>query len=121
MKARYIEINGKQVRIEFNWNTTIEFLERCGIDLDKFVELSTGNKITPRHIRQLAWSGAIEGERLDGRELEYDEIAFGSMLYPGQIKEVLAIFADQFSGMAGKTEEKKKKGINPLIHFRTFR
>ena len=118
MNPRYIDINGQKIRIEFNWNTVIEFLDRCGINLNEFIELSSGNKITPRHIRQLAWSGAIEGERIEGRELQYDEVQFGALLYPAQINQVMQIFSEQFAGVVS---EKKKKGKIPLVNFRIFR
>jgi hypothetical protein len=121
MKARYIEIDGKKVRIEFNWNTTIEFLDRCEISLDDFIELATGNKITPKHIRQLAWCGAIEGERVDGRELVLTEVEFGSKLFPEHITQIMGIFAEQFTGITGVVDEKKKKGSNPTVFERFFR
>jgi hypothetical protein len=118
MTARYIDIAGRKIRIEFCWNTVIDFLDYTGMDLDKFIGLAAGNGINPRMIRQLAWSGAIEGERLEGRELGMNEIEFGALLHPQEIQEIMAIFAEQFSGIEA---EKKKKGRNPLVHFRLFR
>lgn len=118
MSARYIDIDGRKVRIEFNWNTVIEYLDRCAIDLNKFYALATSGGITPRHIRQLAWSGAIEGERLDGRELGFDELEFGAKLYPSQINQIMEIFGEQFTGVV---TEKKKMGRVPRILFRIFR
>jgi hypothetical protein len=118
MTARYVNINGKRVRIEFSWNTVIEYLDSTKMDLDMFMGLAMGNKITPRHIRQLAWCGAIEGERMEGRDLGMNEIEFGAHLYPDQVREIMVIFSEQFSGVAS---EKKKPGKSPLVLFRRFR
>jgi len=116
---RHIDVDGRKIRIEFNWNTTIEFLDRCGITLETFAQLSAGAAITPRHIRQLAWCGAIEGERCDGREFLLTEEEFGALLRPYHIDTVMEIFAEQFTGSVAPAQ-KKTTSRRPLI-FRIFR
>ena len=121
MKAQYLQLTGRKVRIEVNWNMTIDFYDKSKISMEEFAKLGAANMLTPRNLRLLAWCAAREGERMDGKKLDMDELAFGSLLSPAAVTKFVKIFEQQYSGSGNQESKKKVPGKMKKIFSRGSR
>ncbi len=103
MQRDYIEIENKSYRVEFNWNTTANFLDKEGLSLGQADDLG---KLKAQQVTGLVYEGVCEGCRLDKIDFPYSKDEFGSMLQPGDVRDLLLIYAKHSSS---KQLELKKK------------
>lgn len=93
MKADYILINGKKVRVEANWNALTAFLDAKGSN--SLQGLSDLASLKPTDIAGLMAACANEGERLDGREADYTATRIGEICGMTEIGQFITIYARQ--------------------------
>jgi hypothetical protein len=106
MKADYIYIDGKKVRVEANWNALTSFLTAKGAD--SMQGLSNLAQLQPSDIAALLAACANEGERLDGREADYDAMKIGEVCGMTEIGEFIAIYVRQTSPKLPAEKAKKE-------------
>ena len=105
MKKDYINIGGKEYRVEANWNALMAFLESVGRNtLD---ELSKIGDIRPSELTALMAACIAEGERLDGRDGAPSALELGALVTPAKVREFLTIYAIQSSPKVEVEEPKK--------------
>lgn len=101
----FVEIGGKEYRVEFNWNALGDYLEEkgCGLqDLQKFTDMGANDMTI------LAWAGIKEGERLEGRKFEMSPRDLGVYLTGSDATAIIDIFSRHYLGKdaeKGGTEE----------------
>lgn len=100
-----VEIDGKEYRIEYNFNAIAEFLEMTGRSLGDLTDLG---EISAKEMLTLIWCGISEGERLEGRKMEIGRDELGAVIGPEDIKIALDILSKHFSGQG--TGEDAKSG-----------
>lgn len=106
MKKDYILIDGKEVRVEANWNALTSFLAATGRNtLDGLSDLAT---MRPADIAPLMAACINEGERLEGREAGYTGLQIGELCGMSEMAQLIAIYADQTSPKL-PSETKKKE------------
>lgn len=106
MRADYLDLNGKQVRVECNWNALVSFLEASGQnDMSALANLA---QLRPSDVAGLMAACINEGERIEGRESNYTAESIGQTASYAAIGEFLAIYVRQ-STPATKAKEVKKK------------
>jgi len=93
MRKFYITLsNGKKVRLFFKSELLVEFVKLIGKDFSYYTDgLLRGDYMMSESIA-LAWLMAIEGERLDGKELGLNKDEFGRFMSIQSTNEFLAIF-----------------------------
>ena len=102
MKKQHLTLaDGKTVRIEANWNVMCEYLDRTGQDYDDFA--ASADKISTKELRLMAWCCAVEGERLEGRDLGMTEVEFGALVTIHTMAEVGPKFASMVTGEQKKS------------------
>lgn len=105
MKYDVVEINEKQYRIEFNWNTIVDFIDRSGMtlaDLDKFGTMS------PRQITTLIFCAIKEGCRIEKIEFPFTPEDMGAALGVSEISDILKMYTRQTSSSGTVPKSKKK-------------
>lgn len=116
MKNDFIEINDKQYRVEFNWESITVFLETEGLTLADVDDLRL---LQPRQITGLIYSGICEGCSCDGIKFPYTIKEFSKMIQPYHVGDIVMIYARQTTRKTKpesdnkETTAKKKK----LFHF----
>ena len=106
MRADYLDLNGKQVRVECNWNALVNFLEASGQnDMSALANLA---QLRPSDVAGLMAACINEGERIEGREGNYTAEGIGQTASYAAIGEFLAIYVRQATP-ATKAKEVKKK------------
>lgn len=103
MRADYITIDGKKVRVEVNWNALTAFLEAT--DRNTMDGLSDLELMKPTDIAPLMAACVNEGERLDGREASYTGLQIGELCGIGEMTQFIRIYTSQ---MAPKLPAEKK-------------
>lgn len=116
MKNDYIEIGDKKYRVEFNWNTIVEFLESEELTLNDVDNLKN---LRPGQITGLIYAGVREGCSMDNTEFPYSKTEFSRMITPVSVGELLLIYTRQTTATKTETrntepETKKKKFQNPF-------
>lgn len=104
MKFDSIEINGKDYRIEFNWNTVCNFIERENKTL---ADLEKLNEMTPKQITSLLYSGMLEGCRMEGVSFPFSLDDFGAALSVTDIADILNIYR-RHTSVQSRVKAKKK-------------
>lgn len=103
MRKDYIEIDGKKVRVEANWNALTAFLAATGRNtMDGLSDLAT---MKPTDIAPLMAACANEGERLDGRETDYTGQQIGEICGMTEIARFIGIYAEQTSPKLPKSKK----------------
>lgn len=93
MEKRFLDIRGKKVRVEANWNAIADFCRRKNIvDLSQIDMLS---RIGVDDILPLMHCCVKEGERLEGREVMMTEDELGSSVNTAKMGEFMRIYAEQ--------------------------
>jgi hypothetical protein len=105
MKYDSIEINGKDYRIEFNWNTIVNFIDADNLTLADLDRLGT---MSPRQITNLIWCALKEGCRLEKVEFPFSVEDLGAVLGVETITEILKIYTRQTSTSVVVVKTKKK-------------
>lgn len=106
MKKDYILIDGKEVRVEANWNALTSFLAATGRNtLDGLSDLAT---MRPTDIAPLMAACINEGERLEGREAGYTGLQIGELCGMSEMAQFIAIYADQTSPKLPTDTQKKE-------------
>ena len=106
MRKDYLELDGRKVRVEVNWNAIVAHLDAAGRNtLDALAGIQN---IKPTDIAGLMAAAINEGERLDGRESHLTAEEIGSIRNSiDAIGEFITIFARQTSRETEPEEEKK--------------
>ena len=93
MQKDYMNIGGKQYRIEVNWNAVGDFLAAVG--RDSLEELSNIGVLKPSEIATFIACAANEGERLEGRECALKGRDVGAMMTADDLAVFLEIYIRQ--------------------------
>ncbi len=105
MRKSYLTIGEIKLRVEANWNATLDYCDRKGVtelsSLDNLGELTPGDLTTMMHCC------IKEGERLDGREFTMTEQDLGGILRPYHVGEFVRIYQEQ--SMIESDKDAKKK------------
>ena len=108
MKKDYINIGGKEYRVEVNWNALAAFLAAVG--RDSIEELANFNTIRPSEITALIAACIIEGERLDGKStVVLTALDLGAVITPADVAAFMDIYVRQSSPKL-EVDESKKEG-----------
>ena len=106
MKKDYIEIAGRRLRVESNWNALTAFLDAVGRNtLD---ELSKIDSIRPSELTALMAACIEEGERLDGRGGAPTALDLGAVITPDDVRRFLEIYVRQSNPQRDREEPKKE-------------
>lgn len=107
MNKDYIVIDGKEVRVEVNWNALTAFLDATGRNtMDGLSDLAV---MKPTDIAPLMAACVNEGERLDGREASYTGLQIGELCGMTEMAQFISIYAGQTSPKLPK----EKKDVPP--------
>lgn len=103
LKPEYLDINGRKLRVEVNWNTICDFSFLTGVDFNDFCQMASDGKVTPKDLRTMLYCAIKEGERMDGRPFELTELDLGEGIRPGIIIMFVEIFTRQWNDSKKKT------------------
>ena len=104
LKPEYIELGGRKLRVEVNWNAICEFTEITGIEFNDFCQQAIDKKASPTSIRSLIYVSIKEGERMDGHEFTISELDLGADIRPGAVFKFIEIFTRQWNDAKKKTD-----------------
>ena len=107
----FVEIDGRQYRVEFNFNAIGDFcaIKGAGLDVfERFSELGINDLILLFHC------GIVEGERLEGRDCDLTLRDLGAVIDASDFEHVAEIIERHYAGRAqgaegGKTGSEAKK------------
>lgn len=105
MQNDYIEIDGKDYRIEFNWNTISKFITLSGRQL---IEAEKIASLPAEDITLFIHCALVEGCRLDGEKFPFTVDEVGGMMDIADIPVLFAIFSDQMAAKKTNIVAKKK-------------
>lgn len=97
-------LNGREVRVEANWNAVVAFLEATG--KDNWEGLTGISKLKPSDVAPLMAACINEGERLEGRESKLTAQDIGATNDYSAITKFVEIYIRQ---SAPKTAPDPKK------------
>lgn len=103
----YLEIAGRQYRVEVNWNAVVAFLSATG--KDTWEGLSSFAAVKPSDLAPLLAAAINEGERLEGRESHFTAEEIGATCGFEIITAFLPIYQKQTMPKNSVPEENKKK------------
>ena len=107
MKPDYMNLSdGRRVRVEFNMNALGDFTSRTGNDLS---DLATKKADIPI-LKTLALCAISEGENIEGRKFDVDEIGLGRLM--GMVEIVR--FSEILAAQTNPGEQKKSEPPNRL-------
>lgn len=101
----YIDIGGKKVRVEANWNALTAFLSDTG--RNTMEGLSDLASMKPSDIAPMMAACINEGERLDGRDSVYTGQRIGEICGMTEMAQFLTIYAKQTSPQLPANQSKK--------------
>lgn len=107
MEKSFINIGGKDYRVEVNWNALSSFLKAVG--RDTLEGLSDISNMKPSDIAPLMAAAINEGERLEGRESRFTGESIGEVIRPSHVSKFMAIYIDQSRAKLEAEEEPAKK------------
>lgn len=103
-----IIIDGKEYRVELNWNAIVSYLQAAG--KDDMLALADFRLLKPSDLTGLLAAGINEGQRLDGKEERFTAEEVGQHANLALMATFLEIFNRQMQPqVAVKEEEAKKK------------
>lgn len=105
MEKDFLTIQGKQVRVEANWNAIVAFLEASG--RDSMQDLANFGTIKPSDVAGLMAACINEGERLEGRESSYSAQEIGQI---GDFKAMTDFLSIYFRQSAPKVKNEDSDG-----------
>ena len=109
MKKDSVKIDGKEYRVEVNWNALASFLREVG--RDSIDELASFNTIRPSEITALIAACIVEGERLDGRKCHISALDLGAVIGPSDVAAFMDIYVRQSAPKMEVEEPKKEAGL----------
>ena len=107
MEKSFINIGGKDYRVEVNWNALSNFLKAVG--RDTLEGLSDISNMKPSDIAPLMAAAINEGERLEGRESRFTGESIGEIIRPSHVSKFMAVYIDQRCAQLESEEPAKKK------------
>ena len=108
MRADYINIGGREYRVEVNWNAIVAYMESSG--RDTLQALQDFAHLKPSDIAGLMAAAINEGEAIEGRESSLSAKDIGRMNdMMNAVPQFLDIFIRQMSPTMGENEDEKKK------------
>ena len=110
MEKSFINIGGRDYRVEVNWNALSAFLKAVG--RDTLEGLSDISSMKPSDIAPLMAAAINEGERLEGRESRFTGESIGEVIRPSHVGKFMAIYIDQSRAQLEADEEPAKKNEN---------
>jgi len=105
----YIELGGRKLRVEVNWNAYENILELAGkSSFDDLSELV--RDVTPKGVKRLMAACINEGERLEGHSDRFTPEDIGAMvsLDGREINAFLEIYTRQSTPAVADGDSKKK-------------
>ncbi len=113
MKKSFLTLNGKEYRVEVNWNAVSNFLVAVG--RDTLEGLSDIANMRPSDITSLMAAAINEGERLEGRECNLTPLEVGSIIRPTDVRLFMDIYIEQnrTQTATGEPEPQKKSENQP--------
>lgn len=107
MEKSFINIDGKEYRVEVNWNALSAFLKAVG--RDTLEGLSDISSMRPSDIAPLMAAAINEGERLEGREAHLTGESLGEVIRPSHVGKFMQIYIEQSRAQVEAEEAAKKK------------
>lgn len=104
MRKDYINYNGKQYRVECNWNALIAYLESVG--KNTMADLAKIDQIPPSDLTPLMAACVNEGERMDGHDCNLSAKEIGENVTTEEILDFFKVYAAQTCSLAKKKSEK---------------
>lgn len=101
----YLEIDGVDYLIRFNWNAIGRFQQVEGVD---FAELDKIAGKNAKVLTSLIHCGLAEGARIEKRDLPFTVDDLGALIGPSDIAPILEVFYRQISSSVGAVKVKKK-------------
>jgi len=81
MEKQYVKLlNDRRVRLAYYPKITVDFRKQTGTFMAAFTNELRKGKFPIQEMLSFAWLMAIEGEKLDGKELGLDKKEFGGLL-----------------------------------------
>lgn len=105
MTGETIIITGQAYRVEVNWNTIVAYLEQSG--QNDVTALANFGNLKPSDIAGLLAAAINEGERLEGREVNFTAQEIGAQCGMQEIAEFIRIFSAQTAPQTKSTGSKK--------------
>jgi len=103
----YLEISGKKYRVEANWNAITAFL--LAVNANDSKSLGNALNLKPSDYPYMMAACINEGERLDGKECNFDAIKIAEICGIGDMMQFLSIFNRQAFPETTKADKKKAK------------
>lgn len=104
MQKDFITIDGRQYRVEANWNALVAYLAATGRDtMDALAKIG---QLRPSDIAPLMAACLAEGERLEGRESDLTAERIGEKCGFDSLTQFMNIFGRQYN--PDKEPEPKK-------------
>jgi hypothetical protein len=93
MQNDYIDMGGRRVRVEANWNAFVTFCEIRGYDTLESIDMLRNFKM--RDLAPLMWACVQEGEKTDGNEFSQTLEEFTAGVKPQHIAAFMPIYVKQ--------------------------
>ena len=103
----FISIDGKEYRVVANWNAIRDYCYRKRVK--NLQEIGNVLCFGLDGVLTMAQCCIKEGERLEGRELEFDEVGLGAIMMPVDMTRFLEIYTRQTTANLPVKEDSKKK------------
>jgi DNA phosphorothioation-dependent restriction protein DptG len=103
----FISIDGKEYRVVANWNAIRDYCYRKRVK--NLQEIGNVLCFGLDGVLTMAHCCIKEGERLEGRELEFDEVGLGAIMMPVDMTRFLEIYTRQTTANLPVKEDSKKK------------
>lgn len=100
----FVEINGREYRVEFNFNAVGDFcaIKGAGLDIfERFGDLGINDFILLFHC------GIVEGERLEGRDCDLTLRDLGAVIDATDLEHVATIIERHYAGQANSGDGSK--------------
>ena len=109
MKFDTININNKSYRVEFNWNSTVAFLEENNLKLTALDDLAD---LKPSQITGFIYEAVKEGARMQKKEFPFSVHDFGAAIGVKTVGDLLLVYKRQIADDNAKVDTKKKTLFN---------
>lgn len=106
MSKDFMNLGGREVRVEVNWNAITEFLQFIGED--SYEGLANIGSMRPSQVPALIAASVNEGERLEGRESKLSALDVGAVIRTNDIKTFMEIYVRQSAAQMEEEDAKKK-------------
>ena len=106
MNKDFMNLGGKTVRVEVNWNALSAFLQFIGED--SYDGLANVGAMRPSQAPALMAAAINEGERLEGRESNLSPLDVGAVIRPKDVEDFMQIYVRQSAAQVEAVPAKKK-------------